>query len=67
VRLEDGKALEVTARVEDQSAFTMPWTAIQHYRRNEDGPLAEEICAENNDKFFNYDVDPMPTAHKLDF
>jgi len=29
--------------------------------------LAEEICAENNDTFFNYDIDAIPTAHKPDF
>src|SRR6266852_4179399 len=65
--VDDGKALEVTARVEDPGAFTTPWTALQRYRRNEDAPLGEEICAENNDKFFSYDVEPIPTAHKPDF
>src|SRR5215470_9660086 len=54
--VEDGKALEVTAHVEDPGAFTMPWTAIQRYRRAEQGPMVEAVCAENNDKFFNYDV-----------
>src|SRR5215470_14083360 len=40
--VEDGKALEVTARVDDPGAFTMSWTAVQRYRRAEDAPLAEE-------------------------
>jgi hypothetical protein len=65
--VEDGKALEVTAYVEDPGAFTMPWTAIQRYRRAEQGPMGEAVCAENNDQFFNYDVGPIPTAHKSDF
>ena len=65
--VDDGKALEVTARVEDPGAFTTPWTALQRYRRNEDAPLGEEVCAENNDKFFNYGIEPIPTAHKPDF
>ena len=65
--VENGKALEVTAYVEDPGAFTTPWTALQRYRRNDDAPLAEEICAENNDKFFDYDLDPIPTANKPDF
>jgi len=57
----------VSARGEDPGAFTMPWTALQRYRRINDAPLAEEICAENNDTFFNYDIDAIPTAHKPDF
>jgi hypothetical protein len=65
--VDDGKALEVTARVEDPGAFTMPWTALQRYRRNDDAPLGEEVCAENNDKFFKYDVEPIPTADRPDF
>jgi hypothetical protein len=65
--VEDGKALDVTAYVEDPGAFTMPWTAVQRYRRNTDAPLAEEICAENNNEVFGADVEPIPTAHKPDF
>jgi hypothetical protein len=65
--VEDGKALEVIARVEDPGAFTMPWTAVQRYRRAEQGPMVEAVCAENNDKFFGYDVEPIPTADKPDF
>jgi hypothetical protein len=65
--VEDGKALEATARVEDPGAFTMPWTAVQRYRRAEQGPMGEAVCAENNDKFFDYDVEPIPTADKPDF
>jgi hypothetical protein len=29
--------------------------------------MVEAVCAENNDKFFNYDVGPIPTTHKPDF
>jgi len=29
--------------------------------------LGEEVCAENNAGFFNYDVEPMPHADKPDF
>src|SRR5262252_10332642 len=65
--VEDGKALEVTAHVEDPGAFTMPWTAVQRYRLNKDAPLAEEICAENNVEVFGADAEPIPTAHKPDF
>jgi hypothetical protein len=65
--IDGGKALEVTAHVEDPGAFTMPWTALQRYRRAEQGPLREQVCAENNAQFFNYDIEPIPTAHKPDF
>ena len=65
--VEDGKALEVNVHVEDPGAFTTPWNAVQRYRRAEQGPMGEAVCAENNDKFFDYKVDPIPTAHKPDF
>jgi hypothetical protein len=65
--IEGGKALEAIAYVEDPGAFTTPWTAFQRYRRVEQGPLGEEVCAENNIGFFNYDVEPIPHADKPDF
>ena len=65
--VDGGKALEVTAHVEDPGAFTMPWTALQRYRRAEQGPLREQVCAENNAGFFNYDIEPIPTADRPDF
>lgn len=33
--IDGGKTLEVNLHVEDKGAFTMPWDAIQHYRRVE--------------------------------
>lgn len=65
--VDNGEALEVTATVEDPGAFTTPWTALQHYRRNTDAPLAEEICAENNVNFFEYNVGSIPVAETPDF
>jgi hypothetical protein len=37
---------------------------ILRYRRVEQGPMREAVCAENNAKFFNYDVEPSlnPTS-----
>jgi len=29
--------------------------------------MGEAVCAENNVKFFNHDVDPFPRADKPDF
>jgi hypothetical protein len=65
--IDGGKALEAIAYVEDPGAFTMPWSAMQRYRRAERGPMAEAVCAENNATFFNYEVEPIPTADKPDF
>jgi hypothetical protein len=65
--IENGKALEVNVHVEDPGAFTTPWNAIQRYRRAERGPMGEAVCAENNARFFDYDIDPIPHADKPDF
>jgi hypothetical protein len=65
--VEGGKALEVDVHVEDPGAFTTPWNALQRYRRVAQGPLREQVCAENNDKFFSYDVEAIPQADEPDF
>jgi hypothetical protein len=65
--VDGGKALEVNVHVEDPGAFTVPWNAMQRYRRVEQDPMREAVCAENNAKFFNYDVEPIPQADKPDF
>ena len=65
--VDGGKALEVNVHVEDSGAFTMPWNAMQRYRRVEQGPMREAVCAENNAKFFNYEVEPIPQSDKPDF
>jgi hypothetical protein len=65
--VEDGKAIEASAHVEDTGAFTTPWNALQRYRRVEQGPMQENVCAENNTGFFELAVEPIPTAAKPDF
>ena len=65
--IDDGKTLEVNVHVEDPGAFTMPWNAIQRYRRTNSGPLGEAVCAENNDDHFHHGLEPMPQADKPDF
>jgi hypothetical protein len=57
----------VNAHVEDPGAFTVPWNAIQRYRRVDDGPMIEMVCAENNAGYFDYDVVPIPRAIRSDF
>jgi len=65
--INDGKTIDVQVHVEDPGAFTTPWNAIQRYRRADDGPMIEMVCAENNVSYFNYDVVPIPQADKADF
>ncbi|HEX3485259.1 MAG TPA: hypothetical protein VHT51_09375 [Micropepsaceae bacterium] len=65
--IDGGKTIDVQIHVEDPGAFTTPWNAIQRYRRVEDGPMIEMVCAENNGSYFNYDVVPIPQAAKPDF
>jgi hypothetical protein len=62
-KVDDGKALEVTFRVEDPGAFNEPWTAKQRFRRVEQ-PMKEEVCAENNRNLFDYRI---PRANRPDF
>jgi hypothetical protein len=65
--VDGGKALEAIATVEDPGAFTAVWRGMQHYRRVEQGPMAENVCAENNDTYFGMTIEPIPTAEKADF
>ena len=64
--IEGGNILQGQVTVDDPGAFTMPWSAIQRWRRV-DRPLDELMCAENNADFFNYEVVPLPQASKPDF
>src|SRR5256714_5673113 len=65
--LTDPKTIEVLIRVEDPGAFTMPWTARQIYKRSDEGPLVEMVCAENNTNYFGKSVVPIPAASRPDF
>jgi hypothetical protein len=64
--IDGGKMMEVAISVEDPGAFTMPWSAMQRFRRV---PRAwsEDICAENNFDFLQYEVVPLPQAATPDF
>jgi len=52
--------IDVTVTVEDPGAFTMPWSAMQTYRRVEIGPMGESTCVEGNFNYFNFELDPLP-------
>jgi hypothetical protein len=43
--IDDGRTLEVTFTVDDQGAFTMPWSASQRYQKAAQ-PMEEVVCAE---------------------
>ena len=64
--IEGGKTLQGIVNVDDPGAFNTPWSATQRWRRVERA-MTEQICAENNTHFFNYEVVPIPQAAKADF
>jgi hypothetical protein len=63
----DGRTVDVSIFVEDPGAFTMPWSAVQRWRRVENGPLLPVACNENNGDFFNQGLVPVPEAAHPDF
>jgi hypothetical protein len=65
--VDGGRTLQVAVMVEDPGAFTVPWRAIQRFRRFDEGGMLETICAENNFTYFGFDVAPLPQAAKPDF
>ena len=66
-RTEGGKALQVLITVDDPGAFNMAWSAVQLYRLRYRGDWDDDICAENNQSYFTYDMAPMPQTNKPDF
>jgi hypothetical protein len=68
LRLVDGgNTLQVSVEVDDPGAFTMPWRAIQRFKRYNEGGFREAICAENNFDFFSYQVAAIPRDDMPDF
>jgi hypothetical protein len=63
---DGGKMIEVLIKVDDPGAFTTPWSAVQRFRRIP-REWTEDICAENNFDFLQYEVVPLPHADKPDF
>ena len=59
--VDDGKAMQVDITLEDPGAFNAPWSVRQRYDRIQ-RPMPEEVCAENNQQFFE-----IPVAGKPDF
>ena len=59
--VDGGKAMQVNIAFDDPDAFNAPWSVMQRYDRIQQ-PMSEEICAENNQQFFQ-----IPVANKPDF
>jgi hypothetical protein len=45
----------------------MPWNAVQRWRRVQQGPMYERICAENPFDLHIQDTEPVPHADTPDF
>ena len=65
--MPDGQSIEVTVTVDDPGAFTMPWTAMQRYRRVDNGPMIEATCVEGNFNYYNFDLEPLPEETRPSF
>src|SRR5438874_11847014 len=62
-----GKNLQADIMVEDPAAYKQPLKIVQTWRRVDPGPMNESSCAESGPGFFDFDVEPIPTAQKADF
>jgi hypothetical protein len=60
---DEGKGLEVVFKVDDPDTFYQAWWGKRRYRRVQ-GPILEDVCAENNQHLFDYRI---PVADKPDF
>ena len=59
------KYLRVDFTIEDQGAFTMPWTAVMIYLRDR-GVFPEIVCADNTFSF-HHQAGDLPHADRPDF
>lgn len=62
----EAKGLQLHFTVEDEGAFTMPWTANITYRRAT-GDWPEFVCVENVHEYYYNKNSDVPTAEKPDF
>jgi hypothetical protein len=62
-----GKGLQLQLTVEDEGAFTMPWSSTMTYRRPVATGWPEMICAENTHEYYAGKDTAVPRADKPDF
>ena len=65
--MDDGKTLEAAITVSDNGAFNMPWSAVQRWRRLDDRPLSELVCAEDGGGYLQRGLVAIPQAARADF
>ena len=65
--INGGNTLQATVTVDDPGAFNMPWSAVQRWKYSHARTILEEVCAENSDAFYDYDVVPIPRSDHPDF
>jgi hypothetical protein len=65
--INDGKNLEANIVMDDPVTFRQPLHVTHRWRRVTSGPITESSCAESGPGFFDFDVEPIPTAVKADF
>jgi hypothetical protein len=61
-----GKGLQLEFTVEDEGAFTKPWSATMTYRRAV-GEWPEFVCSDNRHEYYATKDTAVPTADKPDF
>jgi hypothetical protein len=59
------KFLQLHVTIEDPGVFTTPWTATLTYAPAD--PVAEGVCAENPNEYYNNKESDVPKAAKPDF
>ena len=65
--IDGGKAMQADVVIEDPAAFIQPLRVIHRWRRVQ-GTIVESRCADGEMRNpFKQDVEPIPTADKLDF
>ncbi len=62
-----GRNLQADIVVDDPATYKQPLKIIQTWRQVGQGSMVESSCAESGPGFFDFDVEPIPTATKADF
>lgn len=60
------KYLQAHLTIEDSGVFTVPWTSTMTYAPMAD-PIAEGVCAENPNEYYNNGLSDIPKAKQPDF
>lgn len=61
-----GKFMQAEVTVEDGGVFTKPYSGTLTYAPKSD-PIAETVCAENPNEYYNNKLSDLPIASTPDF